>query len=81
MKSLKVSQQDIPTLKTSWDQGRNVIVSYDHRASLPPEIWSEIKYYYGNSMDPTKVESKLRQDLEKAVKNSEFYLCSTHSTL
>lgn len=58
-------QQDIPTLKSCWDQGKNVIVSYDYPAGQHPEMWGRIPYFYGNSMDPVKVESKLRHYLEK----------------
>uniref|UniRef100_A0A4W6CUN4 Phosphatidylinositol-specific phospholipase C X domain-containing protein n=1 Tax=Lates calcarifer TaxID=8187 RepID=A0A4W6CUN4_LATCA len=46
-------RMNIPTLKRCWDQGRNVIVSYDYPANQHPEIWGKIKYYYGKSMDPT----------------------------
>lgn len=30
-------------------------------------MWGRIKYFYGNSMDPIEVESKLRQYLEKPM--------------
>lgn len=58
-------QQDIPTLKSCWDQGKNIIVSYDYPAGQHPEMWGRIPYFYGNSMDPVKVESKLCHHLEK----------------
>lgn len=64
--SFNVCQQDIPTLKSCWDQGRNVIVSYDYPANQHPEMWGKIPYYYGDSMDPGKVETELRRVLETA---------------
>lgn len=61
----------MPTLKSCWDQGRNIIISYDYPANQYPEIWRKIPYYYGNSMNPTEVETKLRKDLEKKAKPSQ----------
>lgn len=58
-------QQDVPTLKSCWDQGKNVIVSYDYPSGQHPEMWGRIPYFYGNSMDPVRVESKLCHYLEK----------------
>lgn len=46
----------------------NVIISYDYPATQHIEIWGKIAYYYGNSMDTTKVESHLRSHLEKRGK-------------
>uniref|UniRef100_A0A3B3BWY6 Phosphatidylinositol-specific phospholipase C X domain-containing protein n=1 Tax=Oryzias melastigma TaxID=30732 RepID=A0A3B3BWY6_ORYME len=42
---------DKPILKTCWDQGRNVIVSYDHPAYQQSALWNKIQYYYGDSME------------------------------
>ncbi|XP_036937867.1 PI-PLC X domain-containing protein 1-like [Acanthopagrus latus] len=72
---------ETPTLKKCWDQGRNVIVSYDWQAKRPLEIWTEIIYYYGNSIDPTKVESNLRQQLEKERPSRHFFVCGLNLTL
>lgn len=80
MKTHNLSQQDTPTLKSCWDQGRNVIVSYDYPANQHPEIWRKIPYYYGNSMDPIEVESKLRHYLEKTVKPSRGEFVSAPAT-
>lgn len=74
-------RKDIPTLKSCWDKGRNIIVSYDRPAQQHPEIWGKITYYYGKSMDSTKVESKLRQDLEKARPSNSFFVCGLNLTL
>lgn len=40
-------------------------------------MWGRIQYFYGNSMDPVKVESKLRQYLEKPkpMKGEHFFKC------
>ncbi|KAM7371185.1 hypothetical protein PAMP_010676 [Pampus punctatissimus] len=73
-------RKDIPTLKCCWEQGRNVIVSYDDPASQNPYIWSKIMYSYGNTMDPAKVESKLDQAL-KAKPLKCFFVCGLNLTL
>ncbi|XP_053269782.1 PI-PLC X domain-containing protein 1 isoform X2 [Pleuronectes platessa] len=74
-------KRNIPTLKSCWDQGRNVIVSYDYSANQHPEMWGRIPYYYGDSMDPAEVESKLRQSLEKGRSSEAFYVCGLNLTL
>ncbi|XP_040885420.1 PI-PLC X domain-containing protein 1-like isoform X2 [Toxotes jaculatrix] len=74
-------RRDTPTLRSCWDLGRNVIVSYDYPANQHPEIWSKIAYYYGNSMDPAKVESKLCQVLEKERPYQCFFVCGLNLTL
>ncbi|KAG7507866.1 PI-PLC X domain-containing protein 1-like [Solea senegalensis] len=71
---------DIPTLKSSWDKGRNVIVSYDYPANQHPEIWCKIPYFYGNSMDPAQVESKICCVLEKP-RPCGFFVCGLNLTL
>lgn len=58
-------QQGVPSLKSCWDQKQNVIVSYDYPANQHIEIWGKIAYYYGNTMDPIKVQNQLRLSLEK----------------
>ncbi|XP_031151243.1 PI-PLC X domain-containing protein 1-like isoform X2 [Sander lucioperca] len=79
----KVSTQDpFPTLKSCWDKGTNVIVSYDHSANQEPELWPGIKYYYGNSMDPATIESKLESALHKrGSKAQDFFVCGLNLTL
>lgn len=62
------SQQGVPSLKSCWDQKHNVMVSYDYPANQHIEIWGKIAYYYGNTMDPNKVQSQLRLNLEKRGK-------------
>ncbi|KAM3592753.1 uncharacterized protein V6R79_024490 [Siganus canaliculatus] len=70
-----------PSLKSCWDQGRNVIVSYDYPTSQHPEIWSRILYFYGNSMDTRKVQAKLCQDLETKRPPNWFFVCGLNLTL
>lgn len=72
---------DIPTLKRCWDQGRTVIVSYDYPASQHPELWKAITYYYGDSMDTTKIETKLNQLLKKQRPYPQFIVCGLNLTL
>ncbi|XP_028423450.1 PI-PLC X domain-containing protein 1-like [Perca flavescens] len=79
----KVSTQDpFPTLKSCWDKGTNVIVSYDYSASQEPELWPGITYYYGNSMDPATVESKLESELRMRGPDAQgFFVCGLNLTL
>lgn len=66
-------QQGIPTLQNCWDQGKNVIVSYDYPANYHPEMWKKITYYYANSMDRAQVKSKISEALGKEkTSNCEF---------
>lgn len=72
-----------PTLRRCWDKGRNVIVSYDYPAlaDLHIEIWKDIPYYYGNTMDTRKVESTLRHVLETYRPTYCLYVCGLNLTL
>lgn len=74
-------KMDVPTLKKSWDQGRNVIVSYDYAVQKQPTIWNKIIYYYGNSMNTTEVQTKLRKDLGKKRSAQSFFVCGLNLTL
>lgn len=68
-----ILQQGIPTLQNCWDQGKNVIVSYDYPANYHPEMWKKITYYYANSMDRAQVKSKISEALGKEkTSNCEF---------
>ncbi|KAK2820938.1 hypothetical protein Q5P01_023897 [Channa striata] len=71
----------IPTLKSCWDHGRNVIVSYDYPAYDHPEIWTKISYFYGNSMNPAKVESELSHVLKTERPSHYFFVCGLNLTL
>ncbi|KAM6964736.1 PI-PLC X domain-containing protein 1-like [Tautogolabrus adspersus] len=72
---------EIPTLKRCWDKGRNIIVSYDYPAIHHIELWSKITYFYGKSMDPTKIESELGHVLEKSRPSHCFFVCGLNLTL
>lgn len=63
--NIYVSQQVTPTLRSCWDQGTNVIVSYDYPAIHDSYMWSKISYFYGDSMKIARVESVLSEVLEK----------------
>lgn len=62
------SLQGVPSLKSCWDQKHNVLVSYDYPINQHIELWGKIAYYYGNTMDPNKVQTQLRLKLEKRGK-------------
>ncbi|XP_059183595.1 PI-PLC X domain-containing protein 1-like [Centropristis striata] len=57
------SSQDIPTLRSCWSRGQQVIVSYGNQQMVlqHPELWMEIPYWYGDSPDPKKVIAYLEQ--------------------
>ncbi|TNN04185.1 hypothetical protein fugu_001214 [Takifugu bimaculatus] len=74
-------RKDSPTLKSCWDEGKNVILSYDYPVGQHPEMWGRIQYFYGNSMDPITVESKLCQYLEKPKPMKGFFVCGLNLTL
>lgn len=72
-----------PTLKSCWNQGKNVIVSYDQPSyyfnhSL---LWRKITYYYGNSMDRAKITAKLSEALKKEKSSKYFFVCGLNPTL
>ncbi|KAM4715143.1 PI-PLC X domain-containing protein 1-like [Anableps anableps] len=70
-----------PTLKSCWNQGKNIIVSYDNRAYQQSVLWRKITYYYGNSMDRTEIKAKLCQALEKEKSSKYFFVCGLNPTL
>uniref|UniRef100_A0A3P9HLW7 Phosphatidylinositol-specific phospholipase C X domain-containing protein n=1 Tax=Oryzias latipes TaxID=8090 RepID=A0A3P9HLW7_ORYLA len=76
-----VPKTDKPTLKTCWDHGRNVIVSYDHPAYQQTALWTKIKYYYADSMDRAVVVSTLSHVLETGKPSNCFFVCGLNLTL
>lgn len=74
-------QQGVPSLKSCWDQRRNVIVSYDYPTNQHIEMWGKIAYYYGNTMDPVVVQNQLRLKLEKRGKPTGELLVSSLTDL
>lgn len=55
--------QDVPTLRSCWSGGQQVIVSYDNlqMQQLHPELWPMIPYWYADSPDPEKVIAYLEE--------------------
>uniref|UniRef100_A0A667YQW1 Phosphatidylinositol-specific phospholipase C X domain-containing protein n=1 Tax=Myripristis murdjan TaxID=586833 RepID=A0A667YQW1_9TELE len=67
--------KETPTLKLCWESGRNVIVSleYPRGQEHDPDIRGGITYYYGNSMYPEEIKSKLDHYLTDEKRyNSKF---------
>uniref|UniRef100_A0A7N6AD29 Phosphatidylinositol-specific phospholipase C X domain-containing protein n=1 Tax=Anabas testudineus TaxID=64144 RepID=A0A7N6AD29_ANATE len=79
--NIYVSQQVTPTLRSCWDQGTNVIVSYDYPAIHDSYMWSKISYFYGDSMKIARVESVLSEVLEKTRPSHCFFVCGLNLTL
>lgn len=76
-----MKKEDAPTLQKCWDKKQNVIVSYDYReATKLPEFWYKIVYFYGNGIDPVKVEESLTRDL-KVASHMYFFVCGLNLTL
>ncbi|XP_028263707.1 PI-PLC X domain-containing protein 1-like isoform X2 [Parambassis ranga] len=76
-----VSISSTPTLELCWERGNNIIISYDYQAAQDPEIWGNITYCYGNSMNPADVERKLSDFLEKERPSECFFVCGLNLTL
>ncbi|MEQ2252766.1 hypothetical protein ILYODFUR_025248 [Ilyodon furcidens] len=53
----------VPTLRSCWSRGQQVIVSYDNQQmeSQHPELWPMIPYWYADSPDPKKVIAYLEE--------------------
>ncbi|KAK7918560.1 hypothetical protein WMY93_009844 [Mugilogobius chulae] len=76
-----IRKEDTPTLQKCWNQNQNVIVSYDYsEATKQPVFWFKIIYFYGDCMDPSKVEELLAKDLKFATQVY-FYVCGLNLTL
>ncbi|XP_037552388.1 PI-PLC X domain-containing protein 1-like [Nematolebias whitei] len=73
--------QDVPTLRSCWSRGGQVIVAYDNQQMVQqhPELWTGIPYWYADSPDPKKVidylEAKKRQE-----RPARFYVCGLNLT-
>ncbi|XP_047465396.1 PI-PLC X domain-containing protein 1-like isoform X1 [Mugil cephalus] len=67
------------TLKSCWDIDKNIIVSYDYKANQ--DLWMKITYFYGNSMKPADIESRLCRALEKERPYQYFFVCGLNLTL
>ncbi|KAM3862884.1 PI-PLC X domain-containing protein 1 [Diretmus argenteus] len=57
------SSKDMPTLRSCWSRGQQVIVSYDDQQVVlqQPQLWSGFPYRYADSSDPRKVISYLEE--------------------
>ncbi|XP_029978145.1 PI-PLC X domain-containing protein 1-like [Sphaeramia orbicularis] len=77
----KMPQQKL-TLKRCWDDKTNVMVTYGDRAEVQkhPELWSNITYYYGDTMDPEVLKNKVYEDLTNATTDY-FFICGLNLTL
>ncbi|XP_071399519.1 PI-PLC X domain-containing protein 1-like [Centroberyx affinis] len=72
---------ETPTLKCCWESGRNVIISYDYKANQHPELWMNLTYYYGRSMDSAEIESQLDDKLKLGRPLNCFFICGLNLTL
>ncbi|XP_030638707.1 PI-PLC X domain-containing protein 1-like [Chanos chanos] len=62
-----------PTLKTCWDHGYQVILSYDNSCAVGhKELWPKWDYWWANKSDPTQVISYLEERKAKGRPDSFF---------
>ncbi|XP_072238355.1 PI-PLC X domain-containing protein 1 [Leuresthes tenuis] len=75
------SSQDVPTLRSCWSRGQQIIVSYDdmQMALQHPELWTEIPFWYANSPDPQKVIAYLEAQKSRG-RPADFYVCGLNLT-
>ncbi|XP_034408800.1 PI-PLC X domain-containing protein 1-like isoform X2 [Cyclopterus lumpus] len=73
--------QDIPTLRSCWSRGQQVVVSYDNQQVVlqHPELWTEIPYWYADSPDPKKVIAYL-EDQKHRGRPAGFYVSGLNLT-
>ncbi|KAM4559548.1 PI-PLC X domain-containing protein 1 [Odontesthes bonariensis] len=75
------SSQDVPTLRSCWSRGQQIIVCYDNIQMVlqHPELWTEIPYWYANSPDPKKVIAYLEAQKSRGRPDG-FYVCGLNLT-
>ncbi|XP_041834608.1 PI-PLC X domain-containing protein 1-like [Melanotaenia boesemani] len=75
------SSQDIPTLRSCWSRGQQVIVSYDYQQmeQQHPELWKKMLYRYAESPSPMKVIAYLEAQKQKG-RPAGFYTCGLNLT-
>ncbi|KAM6893925.1 PI-PLC X domain-containing protein 1 [Xenentodon cancila] len=75
------SSQDIPTLRSCWSKGQQVIVSYDEQQMVVQheELWTGIPYRYADSPDPTKVIAYLEAQKRRG-RPAGFYVSGLNLT-
>ncbi|XP_013877752.1 PI-PLC X domain-containing protein 1 isoform X2 [Austrofundulus limnaeus] len=73
--------KDVPTLRSCWSRGRQVIVAYDNQQMVQqhPELWTGIPYWYANSPDPKKVIDYL-EAMKHRDRPDHFYVCGLNLT-
>nr|XP_040026347.1 PI-PLC X domain-containing protein 1-like [Gasterosteus aculeatus aculeatus] len=73
--------RDIPTLRSCWSRGQQVVVSYSNQQMvlLHPELWTEIPYRYADSPDPMKVIAYL-EDQKHRGRPAGFYVSGLNLT-
>ncbi|XP_061571665.1 PI-PLC X domain-containing protein 1-like [Cololabis saira] len=73
--------QDVPTLRSCWSKGQQVIVSYDNEqmAVQHVELWTGTPYWYADSPDPKKVIAYLEAQKRRG-RPAGFYACGLNLT-
>uniref|UniRef100_A0A3P9HF69 Phosphatidylinositol-specific phospholipase C X domain-containing protein n=1 Tax=Oryzias latipes TaxID=8090 RepID=A0A3P9HF69_ORYLA len=75
------SSKKVPTLRSCWSKGQQVIISYDNEAMLleHPELWRAIPYWYADTPNPKKVISYLETQKLKG-RPAGFYVSGLNLT-
>ncbi|KAL3045834.1 PI-PLC X domain-containing protein 1-like isoform X1 [Trematomus bernacchii] len=75
------SSEDIPTLRSCWCRGQQVVVSYDDQQMVlqHPELWTGIPYWYADSSDPKKVIAYLEEQKHRGRPDG-FYVSGLNLT-
>ncbi|CAG5933937.1 unnamed protein product [Menidia menidia] len=75
------SSKEIPSLRSCWSRGQQIIVSYDNKQMVErhPELWDKIPYRYANSPDPKKVIAYLEAQKTEGRPDG-FYVCGLNLT-
>ncbi|XP_078100240.1 PI-PLC X domain-containing protein 1-like isoform X2 [Sander vitreus] len=75
------SSQDIPTLRSCWSRGQQVIVSYGNQQMVlqHPELWTGIPYWYADSAYPKRVIAYL-EDQQHRGRPAGFYVSGLNLT-
>uniref|UniRef100_A0A3Q2NU74 Phosphatidylinositol specific phospholipase C X domain containing 1 n=1 Tax=Fundulus heteroclitus TaxID=8078 RepID=A0A3Q2NU74_FUNHE len=73
--------QDVPTLRSCWSGGQQVIVSYDNQQMVQqhPELWPSIPYWYADSPNPTRVIAYLEEQ-KRHGRPAGFYVSGLNLT-
>ncbi|XP_074482751.1 PI-PLC X domain-containing protein 1-like [Sebastes fasciatus] len=75
------SSQDVPTLRSCWSRGQQVVVSYDNQQMVlqHPQLWTGIPYWYADSPDPKQVIIYL-EDQKRRGRPAGFYVSGLNLT-